>query len=478
MEIIVSDRGNKYVYERGTGFISLIPDTFAECSEVSPDSYYTGKLRYLEEHGLISITNSSEPMFRLLEEHDIADAIFNTHQIIFEVTDKCNLSCRYCGYGGLYDNYDERQNRNMSFETFRTLYEYLKDLWTQTPARGCTYLRISFYGGEPLCNFHFIEKAVAYTKTNPIPNKRIVFSMTTNAVLLDRYMTFLVDNQFELLISLDGGEHNQSYRVFKNGENSFKTVIKNVDKLHSVFPSFFQSNVKFNSVLHDRNSVKEADDFIFGRYQKHPLANELNVFGVAAGKREEFRKMFHSISKEFKEMTVENKRRYSNQSSLLRQCGKWVFNTIMMDYSYPLSNVLTTDYGSKIRRDVPQLPTGTCIPFSRKIFVSVNNKIYPCERIGNEFDFGNISRGKVNIHLSKIIEQYNDLFNRYIRLCRRCEQQKGFCSVCIASDIHGYKICEANIGNSKLKRDLSLYVSCFDEDPQVFDNALTKMSIV
>lgn len=478
MEIIVTDRGNKYVYERRTGFISLIPDTFAECSEDSLDSYYAGKLRYLEEHGLISISDSSGPMFRLLEEQDIADAIFNTHQIIFEVTDKCNLSCQYCGYGGLYDNYDERQNKNMPFETFRTLYEYLRGLWSKSPARGCTYLRISFYGGEPLCNFPFIEKAVSYTKTNPIPNKRIVFSMTTNAVLLDRYMTFLVDNQFELLISLDGGEHNQSYRMFKNGDNSFNTVIRNVDKLYGAFPSFFRSNVKFNSVLHDRNSIKEADDFIFGRYQKHPLTNELNVFGVAAGKQEEFRKMFHSKSKEFGLMSVEDKRKYSNQSSLLRQCGKWVFTTMMMDYSYPLSNVLASDYDSKMRHDMPQLPTGTCVPFSRKIFVSVNGKIYPCERIGNEFDFGYISQGKVEIHFSKIIEKYNDLFDRYIRLCHRCKQQKGFCSVCIASDIDGYKICEAKVKNRKLKNNLSLYVTCFDDEPLVLDNALTKMSIV
>lgn len=42
--------------------------------------------------------------------------------------------------------------------------------------------------------------------------------MTTNAILLDRYMDFLAENEFRLLISLDGDEKGQSYRVDTKGK--------------------------------------------------------------------------------------------------------------------------------------------------------------------------------------------------------------------------------------------------------------------
>ncbi len=36
----------------------------------------------------------------------IANQLRNLRQITFEVTDRCNLKCKYCGYGEFYDNYD------------------------------------------------------------------------------------------------------------------------------------------------------------------------------------------------------------------------------------------------------------------------------------------------------------------------------------------------------------------------------------
>ena len=71
--------------------------------------------------------------------------------------------------------------------------------------------------------------------------------MTTNAVLLDKYMDFLVENNFEILISLDGDKFNDSYRTFKNGTGSFDTVISNIDKLQSTYPIFFDKNIKFTT---------------------------------------------------------------------------------------------------------------------------------------------------------------------------------------------------------------------------------------
>lgn len=40
-------------------------------------------------------------------------SLANLRQITFEVTDACNLKCKYCGYGEFYDDYDRRSNKMM-----------------------------------------------------------------------------------------------------------------------------------------------------------------------------------------------------------------------------------------------------------------------------------------------------------------------------------------------------------------------------
>ncbi len=55
--------------------------------------------------------------------------------------------------------------------------------------------------------------------------------MTTNGILLDKYMDFLVKNTFSLAVSLDGNQENNGYRLFKNYKPSFDTVVRNIIKL-------------------------------------------------------------------------------------------------------------------------------------------------------------------------------------------------------------------------------------------------------
>lgn len=345
MEIVTSSKGSRYVYERETGYISLLPSSLGNVnSDEELVLSYSDKINYLQKHAIIRTGTNTTNNYRMLKKEDITEAIINTHQIILEVTERCNLNCYYCGYGQFYDNHDARHDKDLDFERFTTLYDYLKSLWASVDRKGSSFLRISFYGGEPLCNFQFIHNAVSYVNNNPIKNKRIVYSMTTNAVLLDKYMDFLVKNEFEVLISLDGDKSNDSYRIFKNGNESYDIVISNIDKLYELYPSFFKSNVKFNSVIHDRNSIMNAYDFIFERYQKRPMTNELNVFGISKSKRAEFVKMFHSKSVEFNKMTEAEKEKYESQSPYLNLYTKWVFTNLMNDYSMNILDSLSLDY--------------------------------------------------------------------------------------------------------------------------------------
>lgn len=438
MEIIESANGNRYFYEPSTGYISICP--LQKDTITNGDISHNKKVSYLIARNLIQTQNENCIKYRALRKDDIENAILNTHQIIFEVTDRCNLDCYYCGYGELYDNHDERHTSNMNFDTFKTLYDYLKNLWETSSNKGCSYLRISFYGGEPLCNFPLIEAAVEYTKKNPIRNKNILYSMTTNGVLLNKYMPFLAEHDFQLLLSLDGDAESDSYRTFHNGKASFETVVSNIDKLANSFPLYFAKSVKINSVLHNRNSINKIEKFIYSRYGKHPLISELNMFGIAKSKRHEFWKLYKSKTQDFKNLTENEKRNLRHHSSYYTAYQKWLFESLTTVYQDSLTNVLTEEYVTTKRSKQPILPTKTCIPFDRKIFVTVNGKLYPCERIGNEFRFGVISDHTVSIDYDNIITTYNQLFEKYIGSCLKCKI-KDFCSVCVVSDIEGYKNC-------------------------------------
>ena len=202
-------------------------------------------------------------MKQYLKANDIKRCLANTPQITFEVTDACNLRCEYCGYGKFYSDYDERKNQMLPTEKATIFLDYLIDLWTSsfnTSTERNVY--ISFYGGEPLMNFQFIKDIVSHLETSDCKTRQFTFSMTTNAILLDKYMDYLVEKRFNLLISLDGDEYNTSYRVDSNGNNSFDRIVKNVDLLREKYPTYFENHVNFNAVLHNRNSVESISAFV------------------------------------------------------------------------------------------------------------------------------------------------------------------------------------------------------------------------
>jgi uncharacterized protein len=76
-----------------------------------------------------------------------------------------------------------------------------------------------------------------------------------------------------------------------------------------------------------------------------------------------------------------------------------------------------------------QLPTGTCPPFSKKIFVTSRNKLLPCEKINYKYFMGEVSE-TVNIDIAKITRQYNFYYNHLKKHCQVCYAYR-FCGVCL-----------------------------------------------
>jgi uncharacterized protein len=55
-------------------------------------------------------------MKQYISSDSITFALANLPQLTFEVTDACNLKCKYCGYGDFYDDYDDREDKILPTE--------------------------------------------------------------------------------------------------------------------------------------------------------------------------------------------------------------------------------------------------------------------------------------------------------------------------------------------------------------------------
>ena len=479
MNKILCNTGNGCVYAYSKNYKEFVylPKDFeiaidSSTLKESSDDYYARKSKFLEEKGFFDTV-----------KHDFTDTypsqsilynLANLRSFVIEVTDGCNMACKYCGYRDLYDNYDERHNKKLSFNLVKSFIDYLKDLWNSP--YNISYnntITVSFYGGEPLTNMKLIRETIDYLESLNLPTITFRYNMTTNAYLLKECMDYLVEKDFSLLISLDGNRKNNSYRVLKNDKETFDVVVKNVKLLQETYPEFFESNVRFNSVLHNRNSSEEAIDYIQTTFGKVPNVALLNTNGVAKEKEEEFKKMFMT------EVFVE--RDYSScedidSDMLLADSKITLYNSFLSAF---LSDTYTA-YPDLFEEDnLPYVPTGTCQPFSRKIFLTVNGKILPCERVGQLFSLGTVTEEKVDIDFEYVSNFYANKYKKIIKRCSQCVLWKncGLCVFYLKKKENGEEYCDRFLPYTKASAYVGEMLSFFENTPWIYKRILEDLSV-
>ena len=404
-------------------------------------------------------------MKKHLTPNHIRYALANLPLLTFEVTDACNLKCKYCGYGESYNDYDERNDQGLPFEYARQLLDYLADYWNSNRnVSSDRNVYIGFYGGEPLLNMPFVKKVVDYVEKMPVHHRRFSFSMTTNAILLDKHMDYLAEKQFNLLISLDGNAFNDSYRVDKAGNPSFDRVVRNVNLLREHYPTYFRQRVNFNSVLHNRNSVQDIHDFFKREYDKIPSIGELNNMGI----REDKRKLFN--------MTYRNQVESLMQSEHYEEIDKERF---ISSPTYQSVCTFLHQYCDFVYRDYNELLygktkesgwiTGTCMPFGKKMFVTVNGKILPCERIGQQFALGTVNENGVALDFDEIAKKYNQYFAKLESQCDGCFNRKS-CVQCIFNleDLDNHPVCHGCMNHSDFESYKARNMAFITANPEAY----------
>ncbi|MEY8707225.1 radical SAM peptide maturase [Bacteroides faecichinchillae] len=413
--------------------------------------------------------------FRRISLMDIEYNLMNLNQLIFEVTDACNLRCKYCGYADLYEGYDQRENLKFPFHKAKLIIDYLYEYWKKQYCADVNKpISIGFYGGEPLLNVPFIQQVIDYLESlNPI-GKKFHYNMTTNAMLLDKYMDFLVEKEFRLLISLDGDEKGQSYRIDAKGQNSFNKVFTNIQLLRSKYPAYFDHLVMFNSVLHNRNGVESAYRFIKDEFGKEPAISPLNNSGIRKDKVKEFYQTYQNMSESIKKAT--------NCEALKKELFiKEPETSALLNYIHYMTGNVFDNCNDLIlgRTGIPNPPSGTCPPFSKKMFITVKGRILQCEKINHEFALGQITDKKVELDLEQAAQQHNEYIFQYINQCKTCAV-KQMCMQCVyqIDDIHDKTSkCNSYCSTKQHEKHKEYCLDYLDKHPELYNKILKNVVV-
>lgn len=404
-----------------------------------------------------------------LSAQNVMDSLINLKQLTFEVTDACNLRCKYCGYGDFYDTHGKRENKSLQFDVAKRMIDYLYDIWTNHRVTSYPHkITFGFYGGEPLLNMGFIEQVVAYLESLPIiPGVEYGYAMTTNGMLLDKYMFFLAEKKVMLLLSLDGDENSQGYRVDYRGVNSFHRVFDNIKLLQSTYPDYFAEHVSFNSVIHDKNNDVEVLKFIQEQFNKRPRLAELNNFGINESKKEEFNRMFRSAKiNDYSCADGDFLLASSEMIDILRIIDR-------------LTDNVYYQYNSLLKKNSNIIfPTGTCMPFQKKMFLTVNGDILPCERIDQKYVLGHVTSEKVDLDLDAIAKQYTEYYNKTKQLCKAC-YMKPFCKQCLfyMENLTTTPKCPGFKNRKEALDYLAYYLNVLQQQPEIYERISKELMI-
>lgn len=408
--------GKKYMFDaNANSFLMLSDSLYAELEEYKRSEYkvVTPAIEKLKEQGYLKDRVDFEmvhPMDSTLEY--ALDRCIGT--VALQVTQSCNLRCKYCSYSGNYDN-RVHDNRRMSRET---AFRAIDFLFAHSVDRD--RVSLGFYGGEPLLELNLIKECVEYAKKKSV-GKELMFNMTSNATLItDDVLEYLYDNNFSLTISLDGDRHaHNKNRVFAaNNNGTFDVVMKTLEKLQKRHPDYLE-RVHINAVI-DPTTDFDCTSRFFSDYETvrdyYVQANLISGY---------YRRGEVASDEEYR-----NKFSYEIFKMYLQKLGRLEEGSVSKLVSSGFKNLKDIHENAKVsstslKRDHH---SGPCVPGIQRLFVDVEGNLYPCERVSEaskavrigHIDTGfDIDRARTLLNIGKLTEKE----------CKKCWAFR-FCTSC------------------------------------------------
>lgn len=335
--------------------------------------------------------------------------------ICLNVTNACNLQCRYC-FVNQKPDYMDLDTAKAAVDFVYNNLKRKRELTKNSQLIGS----INFFGGEPMLVWDEICVPVASYVREKYPND-FHLGITTNGTLLSEKR---IDEMRELgitpLLSMDGDRETQEYNRPCKTCSSFDAVERNIPYLLENFP-----NTTFRMTIYEDTCDKLFDNILY--------AEKMG-----------FKKFF---------MTPDTRHNFSDESLqiLEQELKKWYtyFTISIMNGIKPIENKTVKEMFLNALKE-PSLEIKEIEKlYPREIFrcglgttsasVGPNGDIYSCqEQVTNDGEENLFYMGNIREGINK--ERHTNLLNEYRVLSPVYCEEQGWCGECSFNKICN-KIC-------------------------------------
>ncbi len=475
---------NKYIYDGVTGSVMAVDDILLDCirgfdCKCEEELIQELQMKYSDEvkikAAIAFVKKYNKKAFYINEEiekkkwldalevnEDTIRELMKigfTQQIILNVTEDCNMRCKYCFLSETYHYTRNRTTNMMSVETAKKAldlyFELMRNYSEINPGKKCA---ITFYGGEPLLNFDVIKWSIEYTKENaPIG---FMFNITTNGLLLSGDIAdYLVSNNTAITVSLDGSmeEHDRN-RVSAGNTGTFQTVMNNLKKFVEKYPDYRKINL---SCVYDYHTDLIRNDAFFYE-NKDWLPYVGNVSLVSTNGTNYYNQFTNEDIIKYTERFLSFRLDYvtSKMQNKKMTTYKDIFFTLQL-----MPAILK--YGLDDKK-LPIVPfTGACFP-GMKFSVRTDGKLDVCEKIEGTRPIGDVDSGINYTEIVRLVKDYN---RNVASKCVCCPFNKQ-CSMCYAYSIQNGEFCSPNCDAliQNFKTNLMMEYTILEGNPHAKDN--------
>jgi uncharacterized protein len=253
---------------------------------------------------------------------------FPLQRVVLNVTNQCNLACTYCyEYSGDRIAQQEGKPKYMTADIAESAVEMLIQ-----ESAGREGLHVTFFGGETLLNFPVMRSTVEYAKRRVAElGKRIEFSLTTNATLLNEdIVAFLSEHCIGVTVSIDGDQElNDKMRVFHDGRGSYNVIapkIKNLLKKHRT--NSIGARVTLTSQVSDVKKIYRhlTTELGFDSVGFSPAtASPDRLYSIGSQKMDNILDSFAELAWEYRDFAVQGRQHgFTNVSDTLKELNSGV----------------------------------------------------------------------------------------------------------------------------------------------------------
>lgn len=455
--VIFTDGDVNYWYDSGTSKVIQLDDktckfiNLLQTKDVRSEEF-NEEVRFLnlDEESLISFFNEEDLFkgFKIKNLHSNAFLKFVHNQIqqgctqlIIELTQSCNMRCKYCIYNDNYVGNRNFGNKSISLEDAKSAIDYIFSEGDKNE------IHITFYGGEPLVNFEVLKGAIEYSisKSN-LEDRKVNFSFTTNLTLLNDEMVefFKKVNNLSIMCSIDGPrEIHDKYRVYRGGDGTFQDVIKNFEKLCSISSINENFHISVNSVYMPPYSTSKIEriDHFFNSLPYTPKDFDYQIgYPSLDTLPEELREDIY-----FQDQSL---RQWQQQKAVSCNSFDEIHQTSFTD---PYLKIHSRPITKKASNTVSL--NGCCVAGYRRLYVTVDGEILPCEKVGFAPSLGKIDSGiDLDSLFTNYIFKFSDVWTPY---CDDCWSAK-LCSACYVDRVNAEGIKNPNMEICEYERQSNL----------------------